>query len=245
MKDSRVIKNIENNSTKNDSIKINSANNNLTENNSARDNSAKNNLTENNSAKNILAKNNSYKNSLAKNASIKNNSTESNLNNVISSEDYLDSDLCEDKICEFSIDSSYGDLIAETDYWEIFLAPSQRYLGTCVVSLKRRCEDLKDLYLEEWADFGKLVESMELANKKTFNADLFNWSCLKNSVFRNNNPKPHIHWHFIPRYKKPVVFEGLEFNDPDFGFFARAITKKISSKMRTDLIALIKENLDI
>ena len=230
MKDSRVIKNIRNNSNK--------------------DNSAKNNSIKNNSAKNNLAKINSYKNNsaknnLAKNSSIKNNSTKNNLNNIISSEDYLNSELCEDKICEFSIDSSYGDLIAETDYWEIFLAPSQRYLGTCVISLKRRCEDLKDLYLEEWVDFGKLVESMELANKKTFNADLFNWSCLKNSVFRNNNPKPHIHWHFIPRYKKPVVFEGLEFNDPDFGFFARAITKKIPSKMRADLIALIKENLDI
>jgi diadenosine tetraphosphate (Ap4A) HIT family hydrolase len=230
MKDSRVIKNIRNNSNK--------------------DNSAKNNSIKNNSAKNNLAKINSYKNNsaknnLAKNSSIKNNSTKNNLNNIISSEDYLNSELCEDKICEFSIDSSYGDLIAETDYWEIFLAPSQRYLGTCVISLKRRCEDLKYLYLEEWVDFGKLVESMELANKKTFNADLFNWSCLKNSVFRNNNPKPHIHWHFIPRYKKPVVFEGLEFNDPDFGFFARAITKKIPSKMRADLIALIKENLDI
>ncbi|MBF4469563.1 MAG: HIT family protein [Methanobrevibacter arboriphilus] len=236
MKDSRVIKNIKNNSNKH---------NNLNKHNLNKHNSIKINSSKNNSSKNILAKNNSYTNNFAENASIKNKLTKNNLKDVIPSEDYLDNDLCEDKICEFSIDSSYGNLIAETDYWEIFLAPSQRYLGTCVISLKRRCEDLKDLYLEEWADFGKLVESMELANKKTFNADLFNWSCLKNSVFRNNNPKPHIHWHFIPRYKKPVVFEGLEFNDPDFGFFARAITKKIPSKMRTDLIALIKENLDI
>ncbi len=151
----------------------------------------------------------------------------------------------ENKTCEFSVDSSYGDLIATTEYWEIFLAPSQRYLGTCVISLKRECGELKDLKLEEWRDFGILVENMEFAIKRIFNPDLFNWSCLKNSVFRNNNPKPHIHWHFIPRYKNPVDFNGLVFNDPDFGFFARAINKKIPSKIKNDLIIIIKENLDI
>lgn len=145
--------------------------------------------------------------------------------------------------CEFSIDSSYGDLIGETKYWEIFLAPSQRYLGTCVISLKREVGDLKDLKTEEWDDFGYLVEAMELANKETFNADLFNWSCLKNSVFRKDNPMPHIHWHFIPRYKNPVVFEGLEFDDPDFGFFARAITKKIPENVRTKLMKTLSDHL--
>lgn len=145
--------------------------------------------------------------------------------------------------CEFSIDSSYGDLIAETEYWEIFLAPSQRYLGTCVVSLKREIGELKDLKVEEWADFATLVESMELANRKTFNADLFNWNCLKNSVFRKNNPKPHVHWHFIPRYKTPIVFEGIEFGDPDFGYFARAITKKIPENVRDKLMKLMRDNL--
>ena len=147
------------------------------------------------------------------------------------------------KTCEFSMDSSYGDLIAETEYWEIFLAPSQRYLGTCVVSLKREIGELKDLKTEEWDDFGNLVEAMELTNRKLFNADLFNWSCLKNSVFRKNNPKPHIHWHFVPRYSNPIVFEGLKFTDPDFGYFARAITKKIPDNIREKLIELIKDNL--
>lgn len=146
-------------------------------------------------------------------------------------------------VCEFSVDSSYGDLIAETEYWEIFLAPSQRYLGTCVVSLKREVGELKDLKTEEWADFGNLVGAMELANRKIFNADLFNWSCLKNSVFRKNNPQPHVHWHFIPRYENPIAFEGLEFDDPDFGYFARAITKKIPDNIREKLIELIKDNL--
>lgn len=194
---------------------------------------------------NIINKSNENKSNSFKKST---ESTESKrFNESMKFNGFVDSDEVENsknpETCEFSIDSGYGDLIGETKYWEIFLAPSQRYLGTCVISLKREVEDLKDLKTEEWDDFGYLVEGMELANKETFNADLLNWSCLKNSVFRKDNPKPHIHWHFIPRYKNPVIFEGLEFDDPDFGFFARAITKKIPENVREKLMELLKENL--
>lgn len=86
---------------------------------------------------------------------------------------------------------------------------------------------------------------MEDCNKKTFNADLFNWTYLKNSVFRKNNFKPHIHWHFIPRYKNPVEFKGLEFVEPDFEFFARAITREISSSVKDKSMSLMRDNLDL
>jgi len=33
---------------------------------------------------------------------------------------------------------------------QIYLAPSQRYFGTCVVVLKRRCENLKELKIAEY-----------------------------------------------------------------------------------------------
>lgn len=61
----------------------------------------------------------------------------------------IDNSSSETKTCEFSIDSSYGNLVFETEYWEILLDPSQRYLGTCFFSLKREFEDLKDLNNEE------------------------------------------------------------------------------------------------
>lgn len=146
--------------------------------------------------------------------------------------------------CEYSIDSSYGDLLIETKHWEIFLAPSQRYLGTCVISLKRDCADLKDLNVEEWNDFGILVENMEIAIKELFMPDLFNWSCLKNSVFRKDNPKPHIHWHFIPRYKDITDFESLKFEDPDFGYLAKPIDRNIPNDVRNNLIKTMKNSLN-
>ena len=48
--------------------------------------------------------------------------------------------------CEYcQIPGAYGNLIQETDYWQIYLAPSQRYLGTCVLVLKRHCGNLNEL----------------------------------------------------------------------------------------------------
>lgn len=147
------------------------------------------------------------------------------------------------KMCELSVDDSYGDLIIETKYWDIFLAPSQRYLGTCVISLKRDCGNLKDLKSEEWLEFGKLVEYMEIAITDLFNPDLFNWSCLKNSVFRKKNPKPHIHWHFIPRYENIREFEGLDFKDPEFGYFAKAIKRELPKEIQLKLFEDVKNKL--
>ena len=84
------------------------------------------------------------------------------------------------KSCEYcQIDGGYGKLIKETPYWMIFLAPSQRYLGTCVVALKRQCQDLSELEDEEWEDFIGILQKLEHSLKKTFNPTLFNWSCFK------------------------------------------------------------------
>lgn len=37
-----------------------------------------------------------------------------------------------------------------------------------------------------------------------------------NDAYKNTPPDPQVHWHFRPRYDKPVVFEGVEFVDLNF-----------------------------
>jgi diadenosine tetraphosphate (Ap4A) HIT family hydrolase len=146
--------------------------------------------------------------------------------------------------CEYcKIAGGYGDLIYETGYWMIFLAPSQRYLGTCVVALKRHCRDLSELEKEEWIDFGLTVAGLENSTFKSFNPTLYNWSCFKNSTFRDENPDPEIHWHFIPRYKDEVEFGGLKFRDPDFGYLPQAIERKIPEEVMEKIKLKIKKNL--
>ncbi|KZX16265.1 hypothetical protein MBCUT_09430 [Methanobrevibacter cuticularis] len=150
------------------------------------------------------------------------------------------------KSCEFAKEHElYGELIITSRYWELFLAPSQRYLGTCVLKLKRDCPNLRDLNTEEWCEFTDLVKNIEEAIIDVFNPDLFNWSCFKNASFRKSNPKPQIHWHIHPRYENPVFFEGLKFEDPDFGYIPRPITEKIPKNIQTKMLVILRERLAI
>jgi diadenosine tetraphosphate (Ap4A) HIT family hydrolase len=150
------------------------------------------------------------------------------------------------EVCEFSEEFAlYGDLIVATKYWKLFLAPSQRYLGTCVLSLNRECSDLKFLKKEEWEEYSILVKDIEIAIGDIFSPDLFNWSCFKNAAFRDENPKPEVHWHIHPRYKEIAIFDGIEFEDPDFGYVPQPITKKIPENTKNKMKDLIRDKLAI
>ena len=107
--------------------------------------------------------------------------------------------------------------MAETEHWLIILAPDQRNLGTCVVALKRDETELSGLKDEEWEDLALVVKKLESAIRKAFNATMFNWGCLMNSSYLEDPPCPHLHWHFIPRYKNRVKFNVKTFDDPCFG----------------------------
>ena len=147
--------------------------------------------------------------------------------------------------CEYCATGGYGDLLHETPYWMIFLAPSQRYLGTCVIALKRECQSLSDLEDEEWTDFILIVRKMEHSMDKSFKPALFNWSCFKNAAFRDDDPHPEIHWHFIPRYHEVVEFCGLEFDDPDFGYIPKPIARIIPEEIMEKLKLEIKKNFKL
>lgn len=140
---------------------------------------------------------------------------------------------------------NYGDLILETDYWFIFLAPDQKNLGTCVIALKRYEGDLGKLNDEEWHEFSIIVKKLQNSLKKAFNSAMFNWGCLMNSSYLNYPPDPHVHWHFIPRYNEKVEFEGLNFEDPCFGVStmkSKQGVRKISQNVRMKIIKQIKDN---
>ena len=145
-------------------------------------------------------------------------------------------------------DYNYGDLIAETYYWIILLAPDQRNLGTCVVALKRFEGDLDGLNDGEWQEFSKIVKNLEHALKTAFNSTMFNWGCLMNSSYLNDPPNPHVHWHMIPRYKEKTKFAGLTFEDPCFGsstMKAKVGFRKVAEDVRIKIIKEIKNNLEI
>jgi diadenosine tetraphosphate (Ap4A) HIT family hydrolase len=143
---------------------------------------------------------------------------------------------------------NYGDVIDETEYWFILLAPDQKNLGTCVIALKRYEGDLGELNDEEWEEFSKIVKKLQFALKRAFNSTMFNWGCLMNSSYLKERPDPHVHWHFIPRYKEKIEYEGLIFEDPCFGFStmkSKEGVRKIPENVRIKIINEIKNNLEI
>ena len=145
-------------------------------------------------------------------------------------------------------DYNYGDLITEAEYWFILLAPDQKNLGTCVIALKRDSGDLAELSDDEWREFSKIVKVLEFALKNAFNATMFNWGCLMNSSYLKNPPDPHVHWHFIPRYREKIEFGGLTFKDPCFGsstMKAKGGIRKVAEDIRMKIIEEIKANLKI
>jgi diadenosine tetraphosphate (Ap4A) HIT family hydrolase len=138
--------------------------------------------------------------------------------------------------CEYcQIAGGYGMIMEETSHWIIFLAPSQRYLGTCVVALKRKCNNLSELEDKEWTDFIQIVRRIEQSVNKAFNPTLFNWSCFKNAAYRDENHNPEIHWHFIPRYREEIEFGGIKFVDPDFGYIPQPIARKVPSEVMSKI----------
>lgn len=143
--------------------------------------------------------------------------------------------------------NDYGDLITECEHWLIFLAPDQKNLGTCVVALKRPEKELSGLNHEEWSEFFKVVVQMESAIKMAFNATMFNWGSLMNASYLQYPPDPHLHWHFIPRYREPVEFRGRIFKDPCFGKSTINIQEKLHlpSSEREDLMAHILKFLEL
>ena len=135
------------------------------------------------------------------------------------------------------------DIVYKDSYWCLMLDTDQTYLGRCCVVLKRHCGDLAELTKEELLDFHEIAKKLESALKKSFNATMFNWTCLMNDSYKNIPPNPHVHWHFRPRYNHKVEFSGLTFEDKEFAHhYARGTAKEISEDIRKKIIEKIKDN---
>ena len=110
------------------------------------------------------------------------------------------------------------DLIYRTPHWEVRLNPNQKYLGRCVVILRRPCPRLAEVTEQETLAFTEIVRNLETLVQKTFGAAMFNWACAMNHAYQNNPPNPQVHWHLIPRYDRPIEFGGKAFTDEKFGY---------------------------
>ncbi len=101
-------------------------------------------------------------------------------------------------------------------YWEVvFTDWCQEFPGECIISNDK--ESLSNLNEDEWIELGLIEKELERVCKKLFNATMFNFACLMNNAYRDNE-KPHVHFHFIPRYKDSLKLFNKTYQDRHFGY---------------------------
>ena len=136
-------------------------------------------------------------------------------------------------------------LLCENEFWSVFLADRQDYIGRCILVLKRHCGALSDLTSDEWDELGQLIGKIEACLKTVLGATLCNWSCLMNDFYKQPAPDPHLHIHVRPRYDKPVVINGNTYADSEFGHhYAVGKSGVIPRQDQEEVFARLKEWFD-
>ena len=97
-------------------------------------------------------------------------------------------------------------LIYESDYWRWSIRPLQCTIGAGILSLKRPAETMKELSAEEGADLISMIKVIEKTLMACFNQEIMNYIMLM-------MVDKHVHYHVVPRYSKPVTFNGQIYND--------------------------------
>lgn len=110
------------------------------------------------------------------------------------------------------------DFIKEFKYWFLALNWEQGFLGRSILFLKAHKVDEIELTDEEAAEKHTIYCIWRKAVTRAFNPDKINQAQLGNEEFLH---KGHLHWHFVPRYRRPVTFVGASFQSDN------AETKKV------------------
>lgn len=146
--------------------------------------------------------------------------------------------------CKMRIHNKY--VILETKYWQIALSDDGRYPGRCYVTLLEHKGSLSQLSKQEWNEFQKLVYRLEAAAIEGLGATMCNWTCLLNNAYQGDPAYPHVHWHFRPRYKSPIILLGKKYEDKEFGRHYRSSwdvtsSPKLSDKEQQELVIRYKK----
>lgn len=101
-------------------------------------------------------------------------------------------------------------------YWNVIYGDwCQEFPGYCIIGNDK--ETLSDLEPEAWTELGILEKELERVCKKVLGATMFNFTCLMNNAYRDNET-PHVHFHFFPRYKEVTTILNKKYKDKHFGY---------------------------
>ncbi|HEV2594170.1 MAG TPA: HIT family protein [Sphingomicrobium sp.] len=100
-------------------------------------------------------------------------------------------------------------LLREFEHWLILLRPAQVTLGSLVLAAKSNATSYAELSSEAFAEQADAVRSIERSLSLFTRFERLNYLMLM-------MVDPNVHFHVIPRYSEPRMWQGMEF--PDFGW---------------------------
>ena len=130
-------------------------------------------------------------------------------------------------------DNPFYGVLKEYEHWVVLFRDKQVTIGSVIIMSKQlNKESLGDVTVEGWAEFGKVCADVERWLKTAFGAEKFNYLALM-------MVDAEVHFHVIPRYSKPVRFEGQDFIDPDWP----GATKRVAMELPSDMLKSIEATL--
>lgn len=126
--------------------------------------------------------------------------------------------------------------IREYSHWILYLHENQYpYIWRCYAWAKRDdAEMTTDMTREERDElFDIVIPDWYGAVKDCFGCDWPNVASMWNT-------SPHLHWHMIPRFRKKIIFEWVEFVDPNPNWNYSPYERRPVS---TDTLMNIKEKI--
>lgn len=110
--------------------------------------------------------------------------------------------------CFDSFENQDIDFIKEFNHWFLILNREQGFLGRSILILKNHKVDEAELTEDEALEKHKIYCLWRKAITKAFNPDKINQAQLGNEEHIH---KGHLHWHFIPRYRRSIIFLAVNF----------------------------------
>jgi diadenosine tetraphosphate (Ap4A) HIT family hydrolase len=100
-------------------------------------------------------------------------------------------------------------LVREFDHWAVLVRPAQVTLGSLVLTSTSNATAFSDLPLDAFAEQRVAVKTIETALASFCKYERINYLMLM-------MVDPNVHFHVIPRYSEPRLWERVEF--PDAGW---------------------------
>ncbi len=129
-------------------------------------------------------------------------------------------------------------VICQYHNWSILLRPMQLTLGSIVLIAHDQASRFSEINQASFTELYEITRSLECTLNRAFTYDKINYLMLM-------MVDPDVHFHVIPRYLKPKIFNNIEFTDPGWPNAPDLNhVNKTSLKTNLDIITHIKSCLE-